>query len=58
MDPLKFHLSMKNYSDKTFVDKLRSTRFPDYTDLICVNDAYEDFTNSNLKGEIYHQALV
>ena len=36
---------MKNYSDKTFVDKLRSARFSDYSDHVCVNDAYEDFTN-------------
>ena len=38
-------LNFKNYADKTFVDKLRSGRFSDYSDHICVNDAYEDFTN-------------
>ena len=35
--------SMKNYSDKTFVEQLRAIRFPDYTNYTCVNDAYQDF---------------
>lgn len=38
-------LNFKNDADKTSVDKLRSVRFSDYSDHICVNDAYEDFTN-------------
>ena len=35
--------SMKNYSDKTFVEQLRAIRFPYYTNYTCVNDAYQDF---------------
>ena len=35
--------SMKNYSDEIFVDKLRSIKFPDYSDHTCVNHAYQDF---------------
>ena len=38
-------LNFKNDADNTSVDKLRSVRFSDYSDHICVNDAYEDFTN-------------
>ena len=33
---------MKNYSDKIFVDKLRSIKFPDYSNHTCVNHAYQD----------------
>ena len=31
--------SMKNYSDEIFVDKLRSIKFPDYSNHTCVNHA-------------------
>ena len=32
---------IKNYSDETFVDKLRSVKFPDYSNHTC--DIYQDF---------------
>ena len=35
--------SMKSYSDEIFKGKLRSIKFPDYSNHICVNDAYQDF---------------
>ena len=31
--------SVKNYSDKNFVEKL--TKFPDYSNHTCVNNAYQ-----------------
>ena len=34
--------SVKNCSDEVFVEQLRSVKFPDYSDYICVNDAYQD----------------
>ena len=40
--------SMKNYSDKTFVDKLRSIKFTDYSNHTCVNHAYQDFVTKFL----------
>ena len=36
-------MSVKNYSDKIFVDKLRSKKFPDYSNHTGVNYAYQDF---------------
>ena len=33
---------MKNYSDETLLEKLRSIEFPDYSNRTCVNNAYQD----------------
>ena len=41
---------MKNYSDETFVDKLRSIKFPDYSNHTCVNHAYQDFVTKFLSA--------
>ena len=41
---------MKNYSDKIFVDKLRSIKFPDYSNHTCVNHAYQDFITKFLSA--------
>ena len=35
--------SMNNYSNEIFDEKLRSIKFPDYSNHTSVNDAYEDF---------------
>ena len=37
---------MKSYSDKTFVEQLRSIKQPDYTNYNCVNDAFQDFVTN------------
>ena len=42
--------SMKNYSYETFVDKLRSVKFPDYSNHICVNHVYQDFVTNLLSA--------
>ena len=42
--------SMKNYSDEIFVDKLRSIKFPEYSNHTCVNDAYQDFVTKFLSA--------
>ena len=42
--------SMKNYSDETFVDKLKSIKFPDYSDHTFVNYAYQDFVTNFLSA--------
>ena len=42
--------SIKNYSDETFVDKLRSIKFPDYSNHSCVNHAYQDFVTKFLSA--------
>ena len=42
--------SMKNYSDKIFVDKLRSIKFPDCSNHTRVNDAYQDFVTKFLSA--------
>ena len=45
---------MKNYSDETFVDKLRSTIFPDYSNHFpntqTVNPAYQDLVTKFLSA--------
>ena len=41
---------MKNYSDKIFVDKLRSIKCPDYSNHTCVNHAYQDFITKFLSA--------
>ena len=38
--------SMKNYSDENLVDKLGSTKLPDYSNCTCVSDAYQDFVTN------------
>ena len=40
--------SIKNYSDKIFVEQLRAVKFPDYSNYTCVNDAYQDFVTKFL----------
>ena len=40
--------SMKNYSDKIFVEQLWATKFPDYSIYTCVNNAYQDFVTKFL----------
>ena len=40
--------SMKNCSDETLVDKLRLTKFPDYSNHTCENYAYKDFVTKFL----------
>ena len=46
--------SMKNYSDETFVDKLRSIIFPDYSNHFLntqtVNHAYQDLVTKFLSA--------
>ena len=42
--------SMKNYSDETFVDKLKSIKFPDYSNHTCVNHSYQDFVTKFLSA--------
>ena len=41
---------MKNYSDEIFLDKLRSIKFPDYSNYTCVNHAYQDFITKFLSA--------
>ena len=36
--------SLKNYSQTLFLDKVKKTNFPDYSNFKDVNDAYSDFT--------------
>ena len=45
MSTAKFHSGylISNYSDKTFVNKLRSIKFPDYLNSNCVNNACQHF---------------
>ena len=40
--------SIINFSDKIFVEQLRATKFPDYSNYTCVNDAYQDFVTKFL----------
>ena len=40
--------SKKNNLHKIFVEKLRSTEFPDYSNHASVNDAYQDFVRTFL----------
>ena len=42
--------SMKSYSDEIFVDKLRSIKFPDYSNHTCMNHAYQDFNTKFLSA--------
>ena len=42
--------SMKNFPDETFVDKLRSIRFPDYSNHTSVNHVYQDFVTKFLSA--------
>ena len=42
--------SMKNYSDETFLNKLRSIKFPDFSKDSCVNRAYQDFVTKFLSA--------
>ena len=35
--------SVKHYSDEIFVEKLRSIKFPGYSNHTCMNDARQDF---------------
>ena len=37
---------MKNFSDETFVEKLRLIKFPDYSNHTCVNNIYQDFVTN------------
>ena len=37
---------VKNYSNEITLDKLRSIKFPDYSNHTCVNEAYQDFTTA------------
>ena len=39
---------IKNYSDEIFVEKLRSIKFPDYSNHTCVIDACQDFVTKFL----------
>ena len=41
---------MKNYSDQIFADKLRSIKFPDYSNHTCLNNAYQDFVTKFLSA--------
>ena len=41
---------MKSYSDEIFVQKLRSIKFPDYSNHTLVNDAYQDFVTKFLSA--------
>ena len=41
---------MKNYSDEIFLDKLRSIKFPDYSNHTCVNHAHQDFITKFLSA--------
>ena len=40
--------SEENYSHEIFVEKLRSTEFPDYSNQACVNDADQGFVSKFL----------
>ena len=33
---------------KSFLEQLRSIKFPDYSNFTCVNDAYQDFVTKSL----------
>ena len=42
--------SMKNYSDDTFMGKLRSIEFSDYSSHTCANHPYQDFVTKFLSS--------
>ena len=41
---------MKNYSGEIFVDKLRSIKFPDYSNRTYVNDLFQNYVTKFLSA--------